>query len=198
VQRLEEGQQVLVQVNLQVAICTLVGFSGGDAVLRLTPRQHGGPLPDDAHDVQLTFEHESGLVMLNGRLSRRGETEIVFSVRDSVQVPPRRRDSRLRARLPARVRLPSGEQLEASTTDVSASGLSIEGALSVRSGDEVTVRLELPEGTPVVATTSVVRVSGSMTALRIERFEEGDRERLETYVLARVAAELTSESSKPS
>jgi hypothetical protein len=55
VQRLHEGQDVLVQVHLRMAVCTVAGLSGGDAVLRLTPRQHGGPLPDDAHDAQLTF-----------------------------------------------------------------------------------------------------------------------------------------------
>ena len=53
--------------------------------MRLTDRQHGGPLPADAHDVQLTFEHESQLVLLNGSLRRRGDQELLFSVRDSVQ-----------------------------------------------------------------------------------------------------------------
>ena len=86
---------MLVQVKLKMAICTLAGFSDGDAVLRLTDRQHGGPMPAYSHDVQLTFEHESQLVLLNGRLRRRGDEELLFSVRDSVQIPPRRRDSRL-------------------------------------------------------------------------------------------------------
>jgi hypothetical protein len=35
-----------VQVHLKMAICVVAGFSGGDAVLRLTPRQHGGSLPE--------------------------------------------------------------------------------------------------------------------------------------------------------
>jgi PilZ domain len=196
-QRLREGQQVLVQVNLKMAICTLAGFSDGAAVLRLTDRQHGGPLPADAHDVQLTFEHESQLVLLNGRIRRRGDEELLFSVRDSVQIPPRRRDSRLKARLPAHVRLSSGEEFEASTADVSASGMSIEGALPVRRGDAVTVRLTLPEGAAltVAVAASVVRAGRSVTALRIEGFDEGDRDRLESYVFAAVASD---ESSKPS
>jgi PilZ domain len=184
-----------VQVNLKMAICTLAGFSDGAAVLRLTDRQHGGPLPADAHDVQLTFEHESQLVLLNGSIRRRGDEELLFSVRDSVQIPPRRRDSRIKARLPAHVRLSSGEEFEASTADVSASGMSIEGALPVRRGDAVTVRLTLPEGAALTVAASVVRAGRSVTALRIEGFEEGDRDRLESYVFAAVASD---ESSKPS
>jgi hypothetical protein len=183
VQRLREGQDVLMQVGLKMAICTVAGFSSGDLVLRLTPRQHGGPLPDDAHDAQLTFDHGAQLVMLNGRLRRRGEEEFLFSVRDSVQVPPRRRDTRRKARLPARVRLPSGEEQDARTTDISAGGLSVDGPLPVRRGDTLTVRLELPDGDGLTATASVVRVTAGGTALRIESFEEGDRLRLESYVL---------------
>jgi len=195
VQRLREGQDVLVQVHLKMAICTVAGFSEGDLVLRLTPRQHGGRLPDDAHDAQLTFDHGAQLVMLNGRLRRRTEQELLFSVRDSVQVPPRRRDTRRKARLPAHVRLPSGEERDATTTDVSASGLSIEGALPVRPGETVTVRIELPGDERVTATASVVRVGLPVTALRIDGFEEGDRLRLESYALDGAAS---GERSKPS
>lgn len=187
-QRLHEGQDVLVQVHLKMAVCTVAGFSGGDAVLRLTPRQHGGPLPDDAHDAQLTFDHSTQLVLLNGRLRRRGDEEFLFSVRDSVQIPPRRRDTRRSARLPARVRLASGEERDVTTSDVSAGGVSIGAALPVRRGDRVTVRLVLPEGEPVTAVTSVVRAGGPVTALKIEGFEEGDRDLLERYVLAAIAS----------
>lgn len=185
------------QVHLKMAICTVAGFSEGDLVLRLTPRQHGGPLPDEAHDAQLTFDHGAAqLVMLNGRLRRRGEEEeFLFSVRDSVQVPPRRRDTRRKARLPAHVRLPSGEEQTATTTDISAGGLSIDAALPVRPGDTMTVRVELPEGESVTATASVVRVDDASTALRIDGFEEGDRLRLESYALADAAS---ADSSKPS
>jgi PilZ domain len=182
-QRLREGQDVLVQVQLKMAICVVAGFSGGDAVLRLTPRQHGGPLPDDAHDAQLTFDHKSQLILLNGRLRRRDENLFMFSVRDSVQVPPRRQDTRRRARLSVHVRLPSGEEQEAKSTDVSAGGLSVDGALPVKPGDRLTVRIALPQGDPVVAETSVVRVAGAVTALKIDGFEEGDRDRLERFVI---------------
>ena len=73
--------------------------------------------------------------------------------------------------------------------------MSIEGALPVRRGDAVTVRLTLPEGAALTAAASVVRAGRSVTALRIEGFEEGDRDRLESYVFAAVASD---ESSKPS
>ena len=73
--------------------------------------------------------------------------------------------------------------------------MSIEGALPVRRGDAVTVRLTLPEGGALTAAASVVRAGRSVTALRIEGLEEGDRDRLESYVFAAVAS---GESSKPS
>src|SRR5688500_18993335 len=116
-------------VGERMAVCTVAGFYDGAAVLNLTERQRGGPMPDFSPDAQLTFEYGPNLVMLNGTLQR-GETEehLLFSVSDGVQVPPRRRDSRRRARLPVTLRLPSGEEREGRTVDVSATGLSVEGA----------------------------------------------------------------------
>jgi len=111
--------------------------------------------------------------------------ELLFSVSDGVQVPPRRRDTRLRARLSVTVRLPSGEERETYTADVSATGMGVEGTDLAEAGEELGVRLTLPDGTAVAATTSVVRVTGSVTALKIERFEEGSRDRLGRYVLGR-------------
>jgi hypothetical protein len=184
-QRLEEGQSVLVMVQEKMALCTLTGFSDGAAVLLIGERQHGGPMPDHAPDAQMTFESGPNLVMLNGILNRRGADELLFSVTDGVQVPPRRRDSRLRTRLPVRLRLPSGEEREGFTADVSATGLGVEGDDHAGAGEQLGVRLALPDGTTVVATTSVVRVAGPVTALRIESFEEGSRDRLSDYVLAR-------------
>ena len=90
-QRLKDGQSVLVMVQEKMALCTLTGFSDGAAVLLIGKRQHGGPMPDYSTDAQLTFESGPNLVMLNGIIERRGEDELLFSVRDGVQVPPRRR-----------------------------------------------------------------------------------------------------------
>jgi hypothetical protein len=186
VQRLKERQSVLVMVGERMAVCTLAGFSDGAAVLVLTERQRGGPMPDFSPDAQLTFEYGPNLVMLNGTLQRGlSSQELLFSVSDGVQVPPRRRDSRLRARLAVTVRLPSGEERETFTADVSATGMGVEGTDLADAGEELGVRLTLPDGTAVAATTSVVRVTGSVTALKIERFEEGSRDRLGRYVLGR-------------
>ena len=105
---------MLVMVQEKMALCTLTWFSDGAAVLLIGTRQHGGPMPDHAPDAQITFESGPNLVMLNGILDRRGEDQVLFRVTDGVQVPPRRRDSRLRTRLPVRLRLPSGEEREGS------------------------------------------------------------------------------------
>jgi hypothetical protein len=186
VQRLKERQSVLVMVGERMAVCTLAGFSDGAAVLVLTERQRGGPMPDFSPDAQLTFEYGPNLVMLNGTLQRGlSAKELLFSVSDGVQVPPRRRDTRLRARLSVTVRLPSGEERETYTADVSATGMGVEGTDLAEAGEELGVRLTLPDGTAVAATTSVVRVTGSVTALKIERFEEGSRDRLGRFVLGR-------------
>ena len=67
-QRLKERQSVLVMVGERMAVCTLAGFSDGAAVLVLTERQRGGPMPDFSPDAQLTFEYGPNLVMLNGTL----------------------------------------------------------------------------------------------------------------------------------
>jgi hypothetical protein len=186
VQRLKEGQSVLVMVAERMAVCTVAGFYDGAAVLNLTERQRGGPMPDFAPDAQLTFEYGPNLVMLNGTLQR-GDSEehLMFTVSDGVQVPPRRRDSRRRARLPLTLRLASGEEREGRTVDVSATGLSVEGSDHGRAGDEIGIHLPLPDGTAVAATTTVVRIMGENTALRIELFQEGSRDRLSRFVLGR-------------
>jgi hypothetical protein len=186
VQRLKERQSVLVMVGERMAVCTLAGFTDGAAVLVLTNRQRGGPMPEFSPDAQLTFEYGPNLVMLNGTLQRGfSSKELLFSVSDGVQVPPRRRDSRLRTRLAVVLRLPSGEERESFTADVSATGLGVEGSDLAVAGEEIGVRLTLPDGTAVVATTSVVRIAGEVTALKIERFEEGSRDRLGRFVLGR-------------
>jgi hypothetical protein len=186
VQRLKERQSVLVMVGERMAVCTLAGFSDGAAVLVLTERQRGGPMPDFSPDAQLTFEYGPNLVMLNGTLQRwSSDNELVFQVSDGVQVPPRRRDSRVRVRLPVTLALPSGEERGSYTADLSATGLGVEGADHGGAGEEIGVRLALPDGTAVAATTSVVRVLGDVTALRIEFFQEGSRERLSRFVLNR-------------
>jgi PilZ domain-containing protein len=186
VQRLKERQSVLVMVGERMAVCTLAGFTDGAAVLVLTDRQRGGPMPEFSPDAQLTFEYGPNLVMLNGTLQRGfSSKELLFSVSDGVQVPPRRRDSRLRTRLAVRLRLPSGEERESFTADVSATGLGVEGSDHAAAGEELGVQLTLPDGTSVVATTSVVRIAGDVTALKIDRFEEGSRDRLGRFVLGR-------------
>ena len=119
-----------------------------------------------------------------------------------MQIPPRRRDSRLRVHLPVRLRLPSGRQRDARTADVSATGLGVEGTDHARHGEEVGVRLTLSDGTTVAAATRVVRVAGHVTALWIEQFEEGSRERLGDYVLSCAREDFVDssapESAKPS
>jgi PilZ domain-containing protein len=196
-QRLKEGQSVLVMVQEKMALCTLTGFSDGAAVFLIGKRQHGGPMPEHAPDAQITFESGPNLVMLNGVLERRGGDELLFSVSDGVQVPPRRRDSRLRTRLPVRIRVPSGEEREGFTADLSATGMGLEGTDHAQPGQQLGIRLELPDGTTVVATTSVVRIAGPVTALKIETFEEGSRDRLSDYVLACNRGDAVGSSATP-
>jgi hypothetical protein len=183
-QRLEVGQSVLVMVGQRLAVCRLTGFADGAAVLTPTERQRGGPMPEFSPDAQLTFEHGPNLVMLNGTLRRDDEgTDLVFAVSDGVQVPPRRRDSRVQVELPVVVQPASGEPQETTTTDVSATGLGVKGTGHGEQGNVVGVRLTLADETVIAVRATVVRVIGEVTALRIESFEEGSAEPLRRYVL---------------
>jgi hypothetical protein len=174
VQRLKERQSVLVMVGERLAVCTVMGFHDGRAVLRTTERQAGGPMPEFSEDAQLTFEHGPNLVMLNGTLEHGfAEGELLFGVSDGVQVPPRRRDTRRRLRLPVTLVLPGGEERRARTTDVSSRGL----------GEVLGVRLSLPDGGLLVATGSVVRITADGTALLLESFQEGSRDQLAQVAL---------------
>jgi hypothetical protein len=193
-QRLEQGQSVLVMVGERMAVCTLTAFSGGAAVLTPTGRQRGGPMPEFSPDCQITFEYGPNLVMLNGTLQRGDlEDDLEFRVSDGVQVPPRRRDSRLSVRCAVTLRLPSGEERETHTVDISATGLGVEGADHARAGAEVGVRFTLPEGRTVAATTSVVRASGNVTALKFDRFEEGSDGLLGPYVIGRARGDAAED-----
>ncbi len=199
-QRLKERQQVLVMVGERMAVCRLAGFDDGVAVLTLTERQRGGPMPPFSDDAQMTFEYGPSLVMLNGTLQRgSSDDQLRFSVSDGVQVPPRRRDSRRRVRLPVTVRLPSGEELSSWSTDVSARGLGVQGKDIAAPGEHIDVRISLPDGTVVAATAVVVRTMGEATALLIETFQEGSRDLLSRFVLGAatgVAAHKSPEGSE--
>ena len=123
-------------------------------------------MPDFSPDAQLTFEYGPNLVMLNGTLQRGlSAKELLFSVSDGVQVPPRRRDTRLRARLsvtvPAAVRRGARDLHGGRERDRAWAS---RGPISRRQGRSSACGSTLPDGTAVAATTSVVRVTGSVTA----------------------------------
>ena len=80
---------------------------------------------------------------------------------------------------------------------MSATGLGVEGSDHAQAGEQLGVRLTLPDGTTVVATTSVVRIAGPVTALKIESFEEGSRDRLSDYVLACARGDAVGSSDAP-
>jgi PilZ domain len=185
-QRLQERQSVLLAVGERLAVCRVAGISGGKAVLMLTERQLGGPMPDEADDAEITFEHGTSLVVLKGGLVRRSSDQLLFSVTDGVQVPPRRRDTRLRITLPVTVRSgDAGRETQTETADLSATGVGVTGSSFGMRGDEVHVVLELPEGGTVTGSGPIVRVAGGTTAIQLSTFGETGRERLESFVLDR-------------
>ena len=134
---------MLVMVQEKMALCTLAGFSDGAAVLVIGKRQHGGPMPDYSPDAQLTFESGPNLVMLNGTLRARRAPRSCCSA--SATACRSRRGGATRACAPgspSRVRLPSGEERESYTADVSATGLGVEGTDHAEAGEELGVRLD--------------------------------------------------------
>jgi hypothetical protein len=191
VQRLQERQSVLLAVGEKLAVCRVAGIADGAAVLVLTARQLGGPMPDVADDAELTFEHGSALVVLKGGLRRRTDDQLLFQVTDGIQVPPRRRNSRLRLRLRATVRnCATGAEVQADTSDVSAEGVGLVGAAFGAPGDRLDVTIELPDGTTVSGSGPIVRHGGGLTAVNLSMAEGDDRERLCAFLLDRQREEV--------
>jgi hypothetical protein len=188
-QRLREHQRVVIVAGDAVAECRVAAIADAAAALVVVRQGGHGPLPDGASDAELAFEHGPGLVVLRGTLTRGATGEdLRFAVTDGVQLAARRRNSRLRVEVPVTLRHAGGAELATVSADLSATGVGVQVTGVADRGARLRVRIELPDGGPVEAVGTVVRVAGGVTAFDLHDFVADGRERLGAFVLARQRA----------
>jgi PilZ domain len=190
VRRLREHQLVTIEVERPSGSieCLVVAIDGDEATLEPVNGNKLALVPVEGKDALLTFEFRSQLVTLRGR-GRRDETDIRFEVTDRVTVPERRRYARVEVALPLTVTRAGGESIETRTRDLSADGLLADVRLP-SSDEEWRVRLELPDGGPLICEARVVRHVGGGTGMRYSAIAPEDRERLKRFVAQRKRALL--------
>jgi hypothetical protein len=183
VRRLRERQDVTLLVGTAQLRCRVVVVNGKEAVL-----QPSDPPRVSRHELEgtasLIFGHAGNLVALKGRAlwnAHEGdELDLRFSVHDGVHLPQQREASRLGIPLAVRV-----GTAPARTVDVSADGLSLEGAAFGGPGTLLELELDIPDNqAPLLCRGRVVRTSPALTALQFVDLPPADRERLARFVLA--------------
>jgi hypothetical protein len=162
------------------------------ATLQPVERVESMWLPPLVENVLLLFDHEGQTVGLKGDL-RSGDRpeQIEFRVSDGVCVP-RRRSTRLQLCAPALVTEDSGEVRACQTRDVSADGVTLEGADALRCEEIVSVSVTLPEdGGAVRADARVMERHGDGVAtLEFLGLDRDDRRRVTGFVTEQVRKRL--------
>jgi hypothetical protein len=160
--------------------CRVVAVDRDEAALRpvVAPRVSHQELEGPA---SLIFGHKGILVALKGR-ARWGleDDDLRFAVRDGVQLPQQRSASRLRIPLDVSVAGRAGR-----TVDISAAGLSLEGAGFAAPGSEVDLDVDVPDHEPPLRCRArVVRETEELTALEFVGLSRADRDRLARFIFA--------------
>jgi len=162
------------------------------AMLQPVERVESLWLPPLIENVHMMFEHEGQPVALKGDL-RSGDRpeQIEFRVSDGVCVP-RRRSTRLQLCAPALVTEDGGEVRACQTQDVSADGVTLEGAPTLRSEEVVSVTVTLPEdGGALCAGARVTeRSDDGVATLEFLDLDREDRRRLTGFVTEQVRKRL--------
>src|SRR6266516_8223919 len=99
--RLQDGQAVSLEVeSLETNLeCRVIAIEGDEATLDPIYQAFSMSVPTTGTNSMLTFEHQSRLVMLRGRV-RREDDGLHFTVTDRVTVQQRRRYARVEVALP--------------------------------------------------------------------------------------------------
>jgi hypothetical protein len=147
-------------------------------------------LPPQTADVLLCFPHNGLTVGLKGEL--RTEDHLQFRVSDGVCIP-RRRSTRLQLCAPALVKEESGEVRACQTQDVSADGVTLEGAGALQVGQPVWLTVTLPEDGGAFAVEARVTERGEddgVAELEFIGLDRDDRRRLTGFVTEQVRRRL--------
>jgi hypothetical protein len=147
-------------------------------------------LPPLIEDVLMSFRHNGLTVGLKGEL--RTDDQIQFRVSDGVCIP-RRRSTRLQLCAPALVTEHGGEVRACQTQDLSADGVTLEGAGALDSDQLVSVTVMLPEdGGAFCADARVTeRGDGGIATLEFLGLDRDDRRRLTGFVTEQVRKRLS-------
>jgi PilZ domain len=162
------------------------------ATLQPVERVESMWLPPLVEDVLMCFRDNGQAVGLKGDL-RRGDRpeQIEFRVSDGVCVP-RRRSTRLQLCAPALVTEDGGEVRACQTQDVSADGVTLEGAATLRSEQLVSVTVMLPEDGGAFCADARVTERGEDGEATLEflGLDRDDRRRLTGFVTEQVRKRL--------
>jgi PilZ domain len=162
------------------------------ATLQPVERVESMWLPPLMENVHMIFRHEGQTVGLKGDL-RRGDRpeQIEFRVTDGVCVP-RRRSTRLQLCAPALVTEHSGEVRACQTQDVSADGVTLEGADALHYEQVVSVSVTLPEDAGALRADALVteRREGGVATLEFLGLDREDRRRVTGFVTEQVRKRL--------
>jgi c-di-GMP-binding flagellar brake protein YcgR len=133
--------------------------------------------------MHLLFSHDGRPIALRGAVDAKGEDDLRFRVTDHAHMP-RRRAPRLDARLPVRLR-PEGSEatVEATTENISATGLLCAEAEGLQAGRPAEFELELPDAGTIAGTARVVRITTAGAALDLIDVEPVQRARIAEHVL---------------
>jgi c-di-GMP-binding flagellar brake protein YcgR len=201
--RLRDGQAVSLEVetletNLE---CLVIAIEGSEATLDPIYQAFSMSVPTTGTNSMLTFEHQSRLVMLRGRV-RREDDGLHFTVTDRVTVEQRRRYARVEVALPVLLTPlgqngePAGKPVETRSFDVSADGVLVEAQISPTL-PRLRLSLELPDGdSPVECDVRLIRQVGWRSALRYSGIADCDRERLKCFVAERKREQLAAQREK--
>jgi hypothetical protein len=159
------------------------------ATLQPVERVEAMWLPPLIENVLMCFRHDGQPVGLKGEL--RSDDVIHFRVSDGVCIP-RRRSTRLQLCAPALVTEEGGEVRACQTQDVSADGVTLEGAATLRLEQLVSVTVMLPEdGGAFCSDARVIeRDDDGVATLEFAGLDRDDRRRLTGFVTEQVRKRL--------
>jgi PilZ domain len=159
------------------------------ATLQPVERVESMWLPPLIENVLMCFPHNGQTVGLKGEL--RSDEMIQFRVSDGVCIP-RRRSTRLQLCAPALVTEEGGEVRACQTQDVSADGVTLEGADALRADELVSVTVMLPEDGGAFCADARVseRRDGGVATLEYLGLDRDDRRRLTGFVTEQVRKRL--------
>jgi PilZ domain len=160
------------------------------ATLQPVERVESMWLPPLIEDVLMCFPYNGQTVGLKGEL-RSGDL-IQFRVSDGVCVP-RRRSTRLQLCAPALVTEEGGEVRACQTRDVSADGVTLEGASALQPDELVSVTVMLPEDGGAFCADARVTERGDdgVATLEFMGLDRDDRRRLTGFVTEQVRKRLS-------